>query len=369
MSGNAAVPPPQSASGPVIDASVHVFFRSNDDLRDHLRPPFTTRGIPDVQMDWYGAPGGEYSARTGTPPGQYPGSDPEVVGTALFEERGVTAAVLHPMSRGNLPDRHLNSAVLAAHNAMLAERWLDSGTYADRFRGTIRVNVEDVDAAVTEIERWSSHPRMVQVGIPLQTRDLYGHPRYAPLWRAAEAAGLPVAVHIETGTGVDTAPTPSGHARTYPQYVGFMGLNYLYHLMNMIVEGVFERHPGLRVVWADGAADMLTPFIWRMDTFGRPHLEQTPWAPGMPSSYLPGHVYFVHGSADGPADPAIAAEWFSMTGKQDMVMYGSSYPHWHLTETADLPAGLTADQREKLLWRNAAQLYGIDVATTVAAQP
>ncbi len=35
-------------------------------------------------------------------------------------------------------------------------------------------------------------------------------------------------------------PTPNGITRTYEQYVGFTALNYLYHLMNMIAEGVFE---------------------------------------------------------------------------------------------------------------------------------
>ena len=35
-----------------------------------------------------------------------------------------------------------------------------------------------------------------------------------------------------------------------------------------------------------------------------------------------------------------------------------------MTTTAPdaLPAGLTAEQREKLLWRNAAALYGIEIA-------
>ncbi len=77
---------------------------------------------------------------------------------------------------------------------------------------------------------------------------------------------------------------------------------------------------------------MLTPFMWRMDCFGRPHLEQTPWAPKMPSDYLPGHVYFIQGAMDGPGDVDFAGEWLGFTGKEDMVMYGSSYPHWQANE-------------------------------------
>ena len=69
-----------------------------------------------------------------------------------------------------------------------------------------------------------------------------------------------------------------------------------------------------------------------MDCFGRPHLEQTPWAPKMPSDYLPGHVYFVQGSLDGPGDAPFAGEWFGFTGKDDMVMFGSSYPHWQCNQ-------------------------------------
>ena len=69
----------------------------------------------------------------------------------------------------------------------------------------------------------------------------------------AVVAGLPVAVHIEAGTGVETSPTPSGAPRTYEHYVGFQGLNYVYHQLNMIAEGLFERYD-LKVVWADHAA-------------------------------------------------------------------------------------------------------------------
>jgi uncharacterized protein len=356
------------ASTPLIDASVHIFFRSNVDFRGFMREPFRSRGIPDVQMDWWARPGGEY-AQAATETGEsHPASDPDVTGDQLFNRRGVDVAVLHPMTRGVLPDRHLTSAVLAAYNEMMVSRWLDSGEFADRYRGTIRVNPEDISGALRELDRWKDHPRVVQVGVPMQTREPYGKPQFWPLWDAAAAAGLPVAVHLETGNSIALPPTPSGQPRSYEQYLGFSALTYLYHLMNMIAEGVFERTPDLRVVWADGAADLLTPFIWRMDTFGRPHLEQTPWAPRMPSDYLPGHVYFVQGSLDGPGDVDFAGEWLGFTGKDQMVMFGSSYPHWQLSEPPALPRSLSPEQRDRLLWRNAAELYSIEIPAAAASR-
>ncbi|WP_040800935.1 amidohydrolase family protein [Nocardia higoensis] len=360
---------PDGTRTPVVDASVHIFFTSNRDMRSFLREPFKSRGIPDAEMDWYGAPGGEYAAGTRGPDKRYPGSDPSFAGAHLFGERGVDVAILHPMTRGILPDRHLTSAVLAAHNEMMVTRWLDEGEYAERYRGTIRVNPEDIPGALREIERWGDHPRVVQVGVPLQSRELYGKPQFWPLWEAAAAAGLPVAAHIETGESIAFPPTPSGHTRGYEQYYGFMSLNYIYHLMNMVAEGVFERFDDLKFVWADGGADLLTPFTWRMDTFGRPHLEQTPWAPRMPSDYLPGHVYFVHNSIDGPGDAEFASEWLDFTGKQDMVMFGSSYPHWHCADIDALPAALSREQRDKLCWGNAARLYGIDIPAAQEGRP
>lgn len=358
---------PGGARTPVIDASVHIFCQSNADLRALLREPYRSRGFPDYEMDWYAAPGGEYAKNAWGPDDGYPGSDPELVAQQLFADRGVDIAILHPMTRGIMPDRHLGTAIASAHNEMMVSRWLEHPRFGERFRGTIRVNPDDVAGAVREIEMYRDHPRVVQIGIPLQSRELFGKPQFWPLWEAAADAGLPVAVHTESGEGIAFPPTPSGRTRTYEQWLGFMGLNYIYHLLNMIAEGVFERTPNLKFVFADGAADMLTPFMWRMDCFGRPHLEQTPWAPKMPSDYLPGHVYFVQGNLDGPGDVDFAGEWFSFTGKQDMVMFGSSYPHWHCHQPR-IPSAFSTEQAEKLCWRNAAELYGIDIPVAQTAQ-
>jgi predicted TIM-barrel fold metal-dependent hydrolase len=351
----------------LVDASVHVFFQGNAELRDWLREPFKSRGISDAEMSWYQAPDGEYHPDVVAATEGHPSSDPRHVGRTLLDEGGVDIAILHMTGRGVNPDRHLGSAILAAHNQMLAERWLDDEVYGERFRGTIRVNPDDIPGALQEIERWADHPRMVQIGVPLQTREPYGKPQFWPLWEEAARRGLPVAAHIEAGHGVGHPPTPSGHPRTYPHYAGFMGLNYLYHLMNMIAEGVFEALPDFKVVWGDGGADMLTPMIWRMDTFGRPHLEQTPWAPQIPSAYLPDHVRFIHSNLDGARFPGVAAGWTEMTGKSDLIMYGSSYPHWSMTTPDALSPDLTDEQRQKILWQNADKLYGLGLGAPAVA--
>jgi predicted TIM-barrel fold metal-dependent hydrolase len=44
-------------------------------------------------------------------------------------------------------------------------------------------------------------------------------------------------------------------------------------------------------------------------------------------------------------------------------MYGSSYPHWSTSAPDDVVAGLNDAQREKVLWRNASDLYGVAAAT------
>lgn len=351
---------------PQVDASVHPAFASDRDLRSYLREPFASRGYSHIDVPWFAPPGPRYAPDSAPAEGAHPGSDPDHVGKVVFDERGLDYAVLLPQSVGAIqPDWHLGNALISATNQMLAERWLESGTYASKFRGTIRVNPNDVEGAVREIARWKDHPGMVQIGVPLQAQQPYGRPHYRALWRAAAESGLPVVVHIEDGAGITHPPTPIGITRTFSNLTVSQPINFVYHLLNMIAEGVFEELPDLKVIFADGAADMLTPFIWRMDTFGRPHLEQTPWSPKIPSDYLAEHVYFVHGLLDGPGDAEFAAEWLTMTGKEDMLLYGSSHPNWADFLPEKLPAGWTADQRAKVLGGNAATLFGLPVPASV----
>ncbi|OBK28155.1 amidohydrolase [Mycobacterium asiaticum] len=343
----------------IIDTNVQPHFRYNAEIRRYLPAAHQLRSIPDVEQQWYQAPGGDY--RSDLYGDGYPSSDPDTVRRHLFDEGGAHYAILNPSTRGNIADYLLNSRICAAVNDWLLDKWLEPDG-SNRFRGTIRVNPEDPKGAVAEIERLADYPKLVQVGVPMQSREPFGKPVFEPIWEAAAAHGLPVAVHINGGNGVDYPPTFAGHAHTYPGYAAFMPLNYFVHLATLIVEGVFGRHPGLTFVFADGGYDILTPLMWRLDTFWLSMRDQTPWVDRYPSEYLPDHVRFCSSVFDGPTDTVHQQQWMDFSDKSSLVMYGSSYPHWSTTSAAVIADGLSAQQQRKVLWQNASELYGLTVS-------
>ena len=44
----------------IIDTNVQPHFRSNAEIRDYLPQAHRLRAIPDVEQQWYQAPGGDY---------------------------------------------------------------------------------------------------------------------------------------------------------------------------------------------------------------------------------------------------------------------------------------------------------------------
>ena len=58
-----------SADETRVNASVHLFFTSDRDLRGYLSEPFRSRGYPDPDVAWFAPPGPRYAGGTGRPAG------------------------------------------------------------------------------------------------------------------------------------------------------------------------------------------------------------------------------------------------------------------------------------------------------------
>ena len=351
----------------VVDASVHVRPRSQAEFRGYLPELWRSRRLPAGDGYYYPNPAGNHLRETYSDTGP-PGSDPDLLHRHLIVEGGVDRVVLHPLTLGLLPDVDLLGAVCSATNAWLADTWL--GEPQGRYLGTIRVAPGDPATAVAEIEKWASHPGFVQVGVPMQSLQPYGKRQFWPVWEAAAAHGLPVAVHADTETGVELAPTPAGYLHTHFGHAAVAPFMFVNHLTSLMTEGVLDHLPELRVVFADGGFDLLGPMVWRLDKDYRAMRVDMPWMTRLPSDYLARHVRFVTHRMDGPDDPARAEQWRGMVDAEDLLIYGSNYPNWDF-----LPPGMVAPDastrgREAILRDNASRLYGLtDTARTGRRTP
>ena len=346
---------------PVIDVAVHPRPRLGE-LQAHLPPVWRHRRLPMGERYYYPNPLGDY-LKDAYPTSGPPGSDPDLMSRHLFDEAGVDQAILLPLTLGLLPDIDLLAAICAATNAWLAETWLDAAHNRDgRCKGTIRVAPSHPKAAVAEIGKWAGHPHFVQVGVPMQSMQLYGNPVFLPVWEAAARHGLPVAFHAEAETGVELAPTTGGYLRHFLGYAAYQPITFISHLTSLMAGGVLDHLPELRLVFADGAWDMCAPFIWRLDKDYRPMRGDMPWMKRLPSDYIAQHVRFVAHALEGPEDPDTMQEWLKISDGSRIVMYGSNYPQWNTLHPGEAFAGVDPAMRARILGGTASELYRLPQA-------
>lgn len=340
----------------IVDSSVHVRPRNQAEFREYLPRVWKGRRLPSGDRYYYPNPVGEHLRDSYGEVGP-PGSDPGLMNRHLFDGTGTSQAILHPLTLGLLPDIDLLNAICSATNEWLSETWLTQYNGAGRYKGTIRVAPGDPKAAVAEIEKWADHPHFVQVGVPMQSLQTYGKRVFWPVWEAAAHHGLPVAVHADAETGVEFPPTPAGYLHSFFGFSSLQPLTFINHLISLMVEGVFDHLPSLRMVFADGGFDVLGPMMWRLDKDYRPMRVDMPWMKRLPSDYLADHVRFVTHQMDGPAETEVASEWLPMVDGDSLLIYGSNYPSWDFLAPSLVYPDSEPAVRERILCRNAMDLY------------
>jgi predicted TIM-barrel fold metal-dependent hydrolase len=285
------------------------------------------------------------------------GSHDPVAHLADNEGDGVWGSVVYP-SVGtmlyNLADSAAVDALAAIYNDWIAE-WC--ATAPGRLKGVGILNVDDPMCATRELERIRGRG-LAGALIPVSPRDdePYDDPRYEPLWTAAESLGMPLSLHIATNR------TPDAWRILWTQW-GFQGADRFVRdsLSQMVFGGVFERHPDLRVGSVEHEMAWMPHFVERIDYS---YLQRTPRAPWrtfaegrVPSDFVADNV-FVSFVEDRPG--VLARDEMATS----MLMWGSDYPHTESTfprsqaMVDSLLEGVDADERDALVFGNAAALYG-----------
>jgi predicted TIM-barrel fold metal-dependent hydrolase len=189
----------------------------------------------------------------------------------------------------------------------------------DRLIATAMLPLLDVQDAVAETYRAkdTGFYAVYLPTVPPPGQPLYNADYWEPLWAAIEETGLVLTIHIGTDGETTVFRGPGGAVMNYVEttYGGQRAATQL------ISGGALDRHPGLKVLIAEGGAAW-APFLGdRMNEGYRQHgMFVRPTLSLPPKEYIYRQVYvsFQH---DVTAVPALTG-----MGYQN-IMWGSDYPH------------------------------------------
>jgi predicted TIM-barrel fold metal-dependent hydrolase len=129
--------------------------------------------------------------------------------------------------------------------------------------------------------------------------------------------------------------------------------------MSLVMEGVFERFPSLKVVIIEAGVAWMASLMWRMDKHWKTLRSETPHLKRLPSEYIRQHVWLTTQPIEEPENRKHLIETIDWIG-WDKICFSSDYPHWDFDDPLyALPLSrLTSTQREMYLRGNAHGVFG-----------
>lgn len=311
-----------------------------------------------------------------------PGGHDPAARVADLDADGIDAAVLYPslaMFFGPvdeipaLRDEQFVAACVHAYNDWLA----DFCAYApDRLFGVAGVPLQDVEAAVAEVE-FARARGLVGVFIrPSAYVDELplNHHVYDPFWAACQQARLPVAfhpgVHVDTPgacrkfglVAVSENTTISNMAMDEVHGGSALGqavgnpVDMLVTMGRLLMGGVCERFPDLTFVFLESSGGWVPSILERMDEQVQAFPLERRWLSLLPSEYFARQCYVSFEPEEW--NLAACAERLGT----DRVLWASDYPHpeYHegiVDELREHLAPLTPADQQRVLARNAIECY------------
>ncbi len=292
---------------------------------------------------------------------------------------GVEAEVLYttlglPLFR--LRDAELQRACFRMYNDWLVEF---CSYNPQRLIGTALISLADIGEGVKELERCATRGlRGAMIWGPPPEDRPYNSLVYDSLWQVTSELDMPIVLHIGSGISNDSSARMSAFADAMDpsRRAGNVGdparpkplmtevyANVIHEIQRsltaIIVGGVLERFPKLKIVSAENDVGWLPHYMYRLDhgyaKFGA--MQGNP-LPLKPSEYIRRQLWATF--MDEPVGPAT----YNLFGATNY-MWASDFPHSDSTwpESRKVVerdfAGVPEDVKRKIVFENAAILYHI----------
>ena len=281
---------------------------------------------------------------------------------------GVEAEVLYTtlgMRLFSLDDAGLQRACFGAYNDWLAEF---CSYNPKRLVGNALVSLEDIGEGIKELERCARiglRGAMIWGSAP-EDRP-YSSRMYDPFWQAASELEMPLSLHVITGRGRESKLEVDPKTGNIVSLAGptrlEMYANVIHEiqrsLTSLIVSGVLERFPRLKLVSAENDVGWLPHYMYRLDHAWEKYSALTPEPlPLKPSDYMRRQLWATF--QDDPVGPGT----YKFFGTNNY-MWASDFPHTDSTWPNSRKvierdfAGVPDDVTRKIVYENAAKLYRI----------
>ncbi len=247
----------------------------------------------------------------------------------FLDKVGVESTVLYPtagLTFGSIQDPSWAVALARAYNSWFSERFHKANP--KRLRGMALVPTQDVAEGVKEARRAVNE--LGAVGLVLSansadygTRQALGEQIYWPIYEEAEKLGVPVSVHSgpSLGLGINSFTRfAETQALEHP-------LAHMVQITSMVMGGVYERFPNLRVGYFEAGAGWVPYMMDRLDRSysvwaGKSNKEFSDWLKKRPSEYFrSGKMYF---TCEGGEDSLTYT--IKRIGHKTL-MFASDFPH------------------------------------------
>ena len=310
---------------------------------------FKMRGMDRTSFSLTGdAPNAPFAARTDwRPKAGRPGSDLPVL-QAMLDRFGTSLAVAHCIFGGVAAHSEDLAAVMCkAVNDWVADQWLSK---EPRLAASILVPQTSPSLAIEEIERRADDPRFVQVLMLVMGRDLLGKRSHWPIYEAAQKRGLSICVHA--GSLYHHPPMTGYGSFAYEDYVA-QSFSFENQLISLLAEGVFQKFPGLKFIFAESGVTWAPPALWRFTKTWHGVRPDIPWVKRMPPNIVRDHIRFTLQPFDAPdAGPAIE-RWCEHMQSDELLLFSTDFPHWHFEGTDAIDLDRTSPLLPKILSANA----------------
>ncbi len=281
---------------------------------------------------------------------------------------GIDAGILLPdnlLLFAAIPNIEYATELSHAFNRWLVAEWVKE---EDGLYGAIMACPQNPEDSAKEIRRYAGTPGIKAIYLPTAgVNPLWGHRKYDPIMEAANETGLPVMLHSVTIVSPAFPAQLDQFENHFARQVLSHSFAMMANLTSLMHTGVPARYPNLKVVFTEAGIAWVPYMMWRMDKYHQEYRRMVPFLEERPSDYMKRQMWFATQPVEEPDNPSELVETIMHYSGEDRTVFASDWPHHDFDHPrALLKLPLTAEQRHKILWQNAADLFNVPTPARLA---